>query len=122
MYTDIQSQLSPEENHWLRVLEDSQKSGTTQKAFCKKAGVDYKEFRKWRITIYKKMGRYKHSSERRQKSCSRLLKLIPVKLKKASPMEKHHHANIRIEIGNVKIYVQDNFDPLTLKSVIEAVN
>lgn len=81
MTIDIQEKLTPQESHWLKVLEESKKSATTQKAFCAKTGIDYKEFRRQRTTIYRKMGKFDHLRSRHKTVKQKQVDFIPVKIR-----------------------------------------
>jgi hypothetical protein len=121
MTIDIQEQLTPQEAHWLKLLEESKKSATTQKAFCAKNGIDYTEFKRQRTAIYIKMGKFDHLRKRRRVATQKQVDFIPIKVKNSASEVKTESSAIKIEIDNISIHVSPGFDPATLKTIIETV-
>lgn len=121
MTIDIREKLTPQEARWLKLLEESKKSATTQKTFCVKNGIDYGEFKRQRTAIYIKMGKFDHLRRRHKTARQKQVDFIPVKVKNPAAKVKTEFSTIKIEIGNMNIHVSSGFDPATLKKIIEAV-
>ena len=91
--------------HWRGVIAKHFASGLSAAAFCREHDLNIHQFRWWQRRFKK---------ENSQGKGAGFLQLVP--------FSKTQHAGIRIHLNNgVFIEVEQGFDPLTLRGVIEAI-
>jgi hypothetical protein len=100
--------MSKEERitHWRAIIRKHAISGLSAAAFCREHDLSVHQFHWWRRRFKKR--------ENSQGGGSGFLQLIP--------FSKSQPSGIRIRLHNgVFIEVEQGFDPLTLRGVIEAI-
>ena len=91
--------------HWRGVIAKHAESGLSAAAFCREQDLNVHQFRWWQR-------RFKN--ENSQSKGAGFLQLVP--------FSKSQHSGIRIYLNNgVFIEVEQGFDPLILRGVIEAI-
>ena len=91
--------------HWRTVMGKHASSGLSAAAFCREHNISIHQFRWWRRRFKK---------ENSKDNGSGFLQLVP--------FSKSQHSGIRIRLNNeMSIEVDQGFDPLTLRGVIEAI-
>jgi hypothetical protein len=121
MSTEIQDQLTPQENYWFKALKESKKSRITQKLFCREKGIDYEEFKKWRTVIYRKMGKFSYCRRRKKSVTHKKIDWIPVKIKPSAMPSPKEYSAIKIAIRDIDIFIEPGFDRSTLKHILEVI-
>jgi hypothetical protein len=90
---------------WQGVIAKHFASGLSAAAFCREHDLNIHQFRWWQRRFRKDNSQGKEAG---------FLQLVP--------FSKTQHAGIRIHLNNgVFIEVEQGFDPLTLRGVIEAI-
>jgi hypothetical protein len=92
--------------HWRAIIKKQATSGLSAAAFCREHDINIHNFHWWR-------GRFK--KENSQGKGSGFLQLVPF-----SKTGQHSGIRIRLREG-LWIEVEQGFDPLTLRGVIEAI-
>ena len=91
--------------HWRGVIAKHAASGLSAAAFCREHDINIHQFRWWQRRFKKENSQGKESG---------FLQLVP--------FSKSQHSGIRIHLNNgVFIEVEQGFDPMTLRGVIEAI-
>ena len=91
--------------HWRGVIAKHFASGLSAAAFCREHDHSIHQFRWWQRRFKKENSQCKESG---------FLQLVP--------FSKSQHSGIRIQLNNgVFIEVEQGFDPMTLRGVIEAI-
>ena len=91
--------------HWRAIIEKQAASGKSAAEFCRDHNIKIHQFHWWR-------GRFrKEDSEGKETSFFELV-----------PCSKSQHSGIRIRLSDgLCIEVEQGFDPLTLRGVIETI-
>ena len=91
--------------HWRAVISKHGTSGLSAAAFCREHDISIHPFHWWRRRFKKENSQGKESA---------FLQLVPV--------TKSQYSGIRIRLHNrLCIEVEQGFDPMTLRGVIEAI-
>jgi hypothetical protein len=91
--------------HWRGLIAKHLASGLSAAAFCREQDLNIHQFRWWQRRL---------KEENSQAKGAGFLQLVP--------FSKSQHSGIRIHLNNgVFIEVEQGFDPLTLRGVIEAI-
>ena len=91
---------------WLERIESWKHSGLTQKAFCRQHGLELASFRRWRA-IAMREGKREDSSA---------VTFLPVNVVEPSAV------SLTVVINDtLRIEIQSDFDPHTLKQVVQAL-
>ena len=91
--------------HWRTVIRKHATSGLSAAAFCREQDINIHKFRWWQRRFKKENSQQKESG---------FLQLVP--------FSKSQHSGIRIHLHNgVSIEVEQGFDPMTLRGVIETI-